>query len=286
MPNLRPAARPEWPAAASLAAAHLPRRLAPARADHVVRLLLAGEVDPRGMLVAEVAGRLVGALLAQVTPGGVGSLLPPAGPHAPALVAEALDWFRAEGVRSAQCLVDRRETPDPSALEVNGFTSPADLLTLTLPATAPRPVPPGPLQLVPFNRSDRAEVARVAEACFDGSPDFPELNAQRPVSEWLAGHGPAFEAGGWLALLDGAAVGLGIATPASGREAAELHYLGLVPAARGRGLGHALLARLLATVAGAVVTSVDARNLAARRVYARAGFRESAARAVYLWAGS
>lgn len=284
VPAVRPAERAEWPAAARLLAAHLPRLFAPARADQIVRLLVSREVDPAGLLVAVSRGRLVGAILAQVTPGGVGSLLPPAGPYAALLVAEAIVWLRAHDVRSAQCLVNRVETPDATALESAGFRAPSDLLTLTRPGVSPRPSASGVLELVAFAACDRAEVARVAEASFVDSPDFPELTALRPVGEWLAGQAAAFDAGGWLARVGGDSVGLGIVTSAGG-ESAELQYLGLAPGFRGRGWGHELLARLLHTVAGAVVTSVDARNLAARRVYARADFRETASRAVYLWGG-
>lgn len=228
---------------------------------------------------------MVGAILSQVTPGGVGSLLPPIGSHAPALVAAALARFRAVGVHSAQCLVDRAETGG-AVLEAAGFASPSDLLTLVRPVDAPRPELLAGLKLRPFADCDRGEIGRVAEASFVDSPDFPELTALRPVGEWLAGHEAAFEAGGWLAFDGGHSVGLGVATAASRNEAAELHYLGLIPAARGRGLGHALLAQLLTRLDGVVTTSVDARNAAARRVYQRAGFRETAARAVYLWGES
>ena len=285
MPNFRPAARTEWPAAARLMAAHLPRFLVPTRANQIVRLLVTGEVDPLGLLVAEGRGKLVGALLTQVTPGGVGSLLPPTGVHAAALVAEAVRRFRELGLRSAQCLVDRAETPDVAALEAAGFRSPSDLLTLTRPGESPPPDRPATARLVPFSECDRGEVSRVAEASFVDSPDFPELTALRPVAEWLAGNEPAFIAGGWLAEVGGEWVGLGIATRGSEGESAELNYLGLSPAHRGRGLGHALLAHLLGTVKGAVVTSVDTRNGAARRVYERAGFQRSATRSVFLWGG-
>ena len=282
---VRTARRGEWPTAARLLAAHLPRRAAPGRADQLVRLLVSGEIDPAGLLVAESAGELIGAILSQVTEGGVGSLLPPTGPHAGLLIAAALGRFRQLGIGNAQCLVDRRETPDCDALEAAGFRAPSDLLTLTRPV-GPSSIGTQSLELVPFAACDRAEVERIAAASFRDSPDFPELNEHRTVSEWLAGQAWAFEAGGWLARLGGQAVGLGIATSASRGESAELVYLGLSPESRGRGLGHELLAALLAEVSGVVVTGVDARNLAARRVYERAGFRETAVRAVYLWDGN
>jgi ribosomal protein S18 acetylase RimI-like enzyme len=68
---------------------------------------------------------------------------------------------------------------------------------------------------------------------------------------------------------------------------AELAYLGLVPAARGRGLGRPLvrfaLGRAEAAAAEWVTLSADVRNDPALKLYRAHGFREYDRQHVYLW---
>ena len=86
----------------------------------------------------------------------------------------------------------------------------------------------------------------------------------------------------WTLLLDGgrpAGVlllsGLGV----GGQMGAEVVYLGLAPAARGRGLSAPLLAlaeRAAATTSGRLLAlAVDSQNAPAVAVYKRAGFRQN-----------
>ena len=66
----------------------------------------------------------------------------------------------------------------------------------------------------------------------------------------------------------------------------ELAYLGVVPSARGRGLGRELMAFALSEAAhrgaSSVTVSVDSRNELALRLYQRGGFVEMDRREVWL----
>ncbi len=273
----------EFAAACRLLASHLPPDVAAARADHYLQLLLDGDIDPAGLLVARGgAGRVTGAVLTQVTPGHAGSLTPPAGAGALGLIAAALDRFRRAGVTHAQCLIDASDPADPRPLLDGGFTRNPDLVTVRRSGLL-GPLPDGGrVELVPFARVRRDVIAATLLGTYAGSLDCPELDRVRPAADVLDGFDAAFTAGGYVAHADGSPVGVGVLAPAG--RGAELAYLGLVPTARGRGLGRDLLARLVADAGPADVSaSVDARNTPARRLYDRAGFTPAGSRAVYLW---
>ena len=70
-----------------------------------------------------------------------------------------------------------------------------------------------------------------------------------------------------------------------GRNVWEVIYLGLTPAARGCGLGRAVIERALSLARGCVPwleLAVDVRNTPALRLYEAAGFVARSRRAVHL----
>ena len=81
---------------------------------------------------------------------------------------------------------------------------------------------------------------------------------------------------------------VGVVQLAPGEESGELEllYMGLVPAARGQGLGRELARACLAIAAALDATrltlSFDARNASAGRVYEQLGFEPVGRRAVWL----
>ncbi len=82
-----------------------------------------------------------------------------------------------------------------------------------------------------------------------------------------------------------AAAGVVLLNEVAGRAAWEISYLGLTPAARGRGLGRATLAHALDLTrphVGRLELAVDARNHPADRLYRATGFQPYDRRAVHL----
>jgi ribosomal protein S18 acetylase RimI-like enzyme len=301
------------PAAARLLAAGRPDP--DAAASRHLDLLATGELDPAGLFVARDRSGLVrGAMLAQRVPGALGLAWPPrAGTPAAedGLAAAACGWLRAGGVKVGQAFAPPHDRAGMAPLERSGFRRVTEVVHLRRgidpaagdPGRGPpararpeEPTPPaGPLELVPYTEADRVVFADTLLATYDGSLDCPELTGDRTPGELLDGFaGPLADRPGWRLLARHWGEPVGVLLFDAGVEpgAVELSYLGLVPAARGRGWGDGLVRRAVRFAArdgaAALTLSVDARNGPARRLYARHGFREHDRRAVYLaaWPGS
>lgn len=124
-----------------------------------------------------------------------------------------------------------------------------------------------------FCDPDPAQLAAVDAQCFAepwAAADYAALLANPAVRVWLLHD-------------EGAAVGL-LCFQHAGREG-ELYRIGVVPPARGRGLGGWLLRcwleHLRAVGVRTVHLEVRVSNGAARRLYARAGFTEAGRRPGY-----
>ena len=129
------------------------------------------------------------------------------------------------------------------------------------------------------------------------SLDCPGLNGLRDIEDVITGHKSSgeFDPNLWFLLCehghngnaDGGdpgptPVGVLLLSRVSRMETVELVYLGLVPAARGRGLGELLLKHALALVPAAgrsrLTLAVDAINAPAMRLYYRHGLQRVGAR--------
>jgi len=128
--------------------------------------------------------------------------------------------------------------------------------------------------------------ARTIAATYQDSLDCPRLAGLRSVDDAIATHRHTgtFAPHAWrLALEAGQPVGVSLVNNLQGRG--ELVYLGVVPAARGRGMGRTLLARAIRDTAGMGLPSmglaVDVANAPAMHLYEEAGFREIRRRLAY-----
>lgn len=112
------------------------------------------------------------------------------------------------------------------------------------------------------------------------SMDCPELNGLRSPRDVLDGHratGDHDPALWFLASAGDTPVGVLFLTRLPDRSVLELVYMGVAQPARGKGVGNALLARALLAARRESVTmlalAVDVRNVFARSLYHRWGFR-------------
>jgi len=259
-----------------------------------------GLIDLTGLWVALRRGRLVGSLLTQVLAGRAAAVWAPEvvegwGRSATArrLLAGALGHLRDGGVVVAQALLDDSATARAAADLTRGGLPRVTVLDY-LERDAARPIeaaPAGPtFAWRPFGPATEADFRDVLQATYAGSLDMPELEGVRSLDDVMAGHRAAgrFDPSRWLVgRLAGepAAAAVVLLSELPDRDAWEVAYLGLTPAARGRGLGLAALenARLLAgTHAGRLELAVDRRNIPAVRLYRAAGFRPFDRRAVHL----
>lgn len=283
-------ARPaDWPAVARWTF----RRSAAVRADRLVGLLASGEVDTGGVLVATRDGRPVGGLATQLLPGGTAVLLLPGGEAEEvrdALVAAAVAGFPRDGVAVAQAFIDPDELPRAAVLTRHGFRRVTTVSQMSLdPVAVPLlPAAAPPVHLVPYAVADAATFATTLLATYEDSLDVPEANVGRSAAEIVAGyrHGQPDPPEWWLAHdASGTPVGV-LMLAATGTAVTDVSYLGVVPTARRRGIGRALLAFATEHALSArhsLELSVDDRNRPALQLYAAHGFRIRTSQHVFLW---
>lgn len=288
-------ARPaDWPAVAAWTFDHIREPFAGLRADRLVGLLVDGEIPSAGVLVATRSGTAVGGITVQYLAGGTAVVLLPGGETEAvrdALVAETVSRFAAAGLALGQAFVDPAEQSRAAVLLRHGFRFATAVVHLTLDAPAKALARPGPpVRFVHHADADPTAFADTLLATYRDSLDVPEANVGRTAGEIVAGYRgtQSTPPNWWLATdPDGAPVGVLLLSDAMSGTT-ELAYLGVVPEARGRGVGGALLrlAIALATVAGYPITlTCDERNVPALRLYESAGFRANQRQLVYLWRG-
>jgi len=283
----------EWPDVAAWAFAHLREPLATRRADWLVQLILNGEVTPAGVLLAREGETPVGGIVAQHLPGGSAVVLPPGGLSEAvreALTVAAVARFPDAGITVAQAFLDPGEEARADVLTRHGFHPVTSILHLSLdspPALPPLDDPE--IAMVRYADADPHTFAETLMATYRDSQDVPEANAERTAEEAVAGY--RFrqpDPPDWWLATDRAGAPLGVLLLSDIAEHAltEVAYLGVVPEARGRGVGGRLLALAVSRAASAgrsLNLSVDERNHPARRLYARYGFRTRHSQRVLLW---
>jgi GNAT superfamily N-acetyltransferase len=209
------------------------------------------------------------------------------------LVRTALDALQSSGYRVAQALVDA-SSPRRAAIDLTrGGIPRVTQLTYLARATDIHLDTVGLLpnfQWRTYGPETEADFREVLRESYIDSLDMPELEGIRSLEDVVASHcsGGRFDADRWLVGRlpgepDAAAVLL--LTSHSDRDAWEVAYLGLTPAARGRGLGRASLVHALDLArphTARLELAVDVRNKPAERLYRRAGFAEFDQRSVHV----
>jgi ribosomal protein S18 acetylase RimI-like enzyme len=267
-------------------------------------------VDVRSMWVAartlpgSTAARIEWAMLPVVSPGRTMLILTPnrllrrQTPESSvrALTDEVCTQYARQGIQLAQLLLDPSERDVRDVYAASGFAQLAELVYLS--RAVKRPIPQDELLLPPgfdLIRYDPASpkthdlFARTITASYQGSLDCPGLNGMRDIVDVLEGHKAAgeFDPKRWLLLLEyGQARAVLLLNRSLHADALELVYLGLVPDARGRGLGDWMMKLALASTAEAgcaeLTLAVDARNDPALKLYFRHGMQRVTSRIAML----
>jgi ribosomal protein S18 acetylase RimI-like enzyme len=292
-----PAATAEWEAVADLLFQHLPPAQREARAANAQRLFRRGELEPEGVLAARDRDGLAGAAVCVPLRGASALVWPPQARPGPRrrlvedrLLEAGLAWLRQRGARLAQALLAREELPQAGALLRHGFAHVTTLLYLHRELEGPADREPSGSGLAyQTYEADPALFQQTLLRTYEGTLDCPELNGVRDLAEIIDGHqaqGTWDPGRWWLALDAGRPVGVVLLADVPEWQAWDVSYLGVVPAARRRGVGRQLTARALraAAAAGAaqLTLAVDARNHPARHLYAHEGFEPFDHREVYL----
>lgn len=281
----------------------VPATLRPQLISNALAEAEAGRIDLSGLWVARRRGRILGALLTQPLAGRAAAVWAPEvdtswgrAALASALIRGALDDLRGRGFRIAQALVDASAPRTAGNDLARGGLPKVTALTYMHRDTS-RPIglalarPRGPsFDWRPYGPETEADFRSVLQATYAGSLDMPELEGIRSLDDVMASHRAAgrFDPSRWrVGTLpdepDASAILLLSEVP--DRPAWEVAYLGLTPAARGRGLGKSALSYALSLARPSVPRlelAVDDRNFPARHLYDVSGFSPFDRRMVHL----
>lgn len=251
-----------------------------------------------GLLIAAnpsgaAASPAVGATWVQRAPGNTAVVWPPSASCAAAdeLLRSAAQWCDGQSIPLAQLSANADDGYASQRLAACGFAWLADLVYLyaDVLGTSPAPEPRGgAVTLVAHAGDDPQRLGDLIEQSYIDTLDCPGLDGLRLTRDVLAGYtsqGRHIPEHWYFVQSGGADVGVLILADHPAAENCELVYMGVIPAARGGGLGAFVVRRALgiASALGArrLVLAVDADNRPALALYRRAGFIEWGRRTVY-----
>jgi len=184
-----------------------------------------------------------------------------------------------------QALVEPTSTAQISALARSGFDYLANLVYCERDMQTVPPMRSGedhlnPLTFVTYADSGDDLFEEVLSATYEHSLDCPRLNGLRSIADVMAAHrscGQHDPTLWYVARLDSDPAGVILLAPQAHMAAVELVYMGVLPAYRGRGLGEVLLNRAHRTCTEhgfeKIILAVDRKNVYARSLYERWGFK-------------
>jgi mycothiol synthase len=270
----------------------------------VVRTRREDDASARAFFVALRNGQLRGAAWGQFQPGNTAVLWPAKldvgeniSPTAERLTAAAIGALDAAGVAMTQVLLPAQDSPDALPLQTAGFRYLTDLVYLTCErdrfATSPESA--APLEFEPYEFTQRGRLTALAQQTYQETLDCAALGDERDIEDVVDGYLATgkFDPHNWFFVRaalgppgDVNDIGLLLLTEHPASIHIELIYMGLVPAARGRGWGRAVVeqAQRIARHSNAdrIVCAVDAQNLPALAVYRDTHFEVWDRRSVFL----
>jgi len=259
-----------------------------------------GAVDPKGFATevlhlfrrspeaghnlfgAWLGNTLVGAAWVTPLPGAVVLVWPPLGAQDAAVAAQLWSQVDAaiqrQNVKLAQIVLPEVDESTAAAMSAHGFVPLTTLKYLQRQLTRVPHCPLEELDLLPVDRQSPV-LATLLPRTYEGSQDCPELDGVRTIAEVLEGHAgdpTVNDPHWWLIKKKDGEKGVMLVNADRTAPLWDLVYFGLVPEARGQGLGRQTLGWLLehAQSRGAriLTVAVDARNVVALRLYKGLGF--------------
>jgi GNAT superfamily N-acetyltransferase len=270
------------------------------REEQVAETLAAvarGELSLDNLVVAREGDQLRGAVLAVLRPGGAAFLWPPAVSAGAAVddVSRALLQAVAarvddRHVQFTQCLLEPGDMAGRATLEGGGFPFATELILLSRPVASYQPSHPATeFSIQTYTPARHAAFSRIVERTYIGTLDCPILARIRGGEESLDAHRATgqFIPNAWRIYGENNHdVGVLILAEHPERDTWEVAYLGVVPEARGHGLGRAILhdGLTLAKESGrsTIEIAVDSANTPALHLYRSLGFSDLRRFAVHL----
>lgn len=245
-------------------------------------------IDVREIWLAEAEGRIGWAVLPILSPGRTMLLfVPPVGDHEPAagqLINTVCDHFGKLAIHLAQALLDPGDEEARELFLSRRFRQMAELIYLSVTIRRPPPAPPLPPGISWKEYSDPTHplFARAIGESYENSLDCPGLNGLRDIQDVIAGHKATgeFDPAAWFVLTHyDEPLGAVLLSRIPRTDAVELVYLGLTPAARGRGLADLLMRQALWATArmkrSRLTLAVDSENAPALKLYYRHGMQKT-----------
>lgn len=277
--------------------------------EHEARLqeaLLAserGSLDLNHLLLAESGGQAVGSALVMLQSDGIALIWPPViscGAEDPRVVEDGLmeELCRVvdvtPGIRLCQCLLSPSDEVEAEILKRHGFEWVTDMFFLAR-AASPNDVrcetnaPDQGLEIETYQPENADRFRILIEETYKESLDCPHLTAVRTGAEAIAGHklSGQFDPSRWFLYREaGRDAGVMLLNAHPDQGAFELVYIGVAPAARGKGLGRRMLrdglAQAVESGAAVVFLAVDCENHFANSLYSEFDFAELARRRIML----
>lgn len=204
-----------------------------------------------------------------------------------AAAGRLVEALPAGRIAMVQALLEPAEHLTFDALIDAGFSELAVLeyLQRSAPRRVEPPTWPAGVSIETYDEARHDAFAAALERSYIDTHDCPKLRGMRRTADVIAGHMSTgrFEPTLWtLVRLHGEPAGVQLLAPIQPQHCVELVYLGLAPAARGRGIGRALLNRAFAQCReqgiDVMTLAVDQSNAPALGLYRGAGFYRVARR--------
>ena len=291
--QVQPATDDDRAIALGLVFAHLPTE----ERERRVALALGGfDATDRIVWTAYRGEKLAAAALVDVLPGKTAIIWPPRpfGEQTRETIRELLvqivERLSRQGVRLVQVFLPNDRRAEERIFIEAGFRCAATLSYLvSLRGTFPTVRSDDGVEFLPYSTALDERLARVIEQTYAGSLDCPSLDRVRAIEDVLQGYRATgvFDPARWLIVRQsGNDVGCLLLADDPDSNQWELTYMGVIPEARGRGMGRAIVrhAQWLAAQAGRerLVLAVDANNEPAIGVYAAANFVQWDERRLFL----
>jgi mycothiol synthase len=253
----------------------------------------AGEPSAWDGLLVVGSPQATAAIWVQLTAGNAAIIWPPPSddPAADALFRAAAAFADERRIGVTQMIASPSDGFAAAEMASRGFERLADLVYMFAEvdcASAQALQSSQSLQFESDAGSDPPRLAAVIEQTYLGTRDCPALDGVRSIGDVIAGYRTQgdYRPQHWYLVTEGGRdVGVLLLAEHAGAASWELIYMGVVPAARGRQFGEAIVRFASETVRRAggerIVLAVDAENALARRMYQRSGYHEWDRRVVY-----
>lgn len=252
-------------------------------------------LEPFGaLLIAEEDEQMIAAIWAQPQPGRTAFFWPPQFVAefdvglANRLIAQVLEISGSRDLTLLQSIIEPNDSSATRQLTSIGFTHAADLVYLEWLPESVSLVSNAILEFEPIRRRQLKRLSKALGRTYINSFDCPKFDGLRTLDDTIAGYRATCDRDiqDWMiAVEDGADVGVLLLADFPKLQQLEMVYMGVVPEARNRGIGSALIQRAQAIAlqrrAKKLLLAVDAANDPARRLYDRAGFRQWLNRSVF-----